>query len=155
MVAPLVRVKSVKKKTNRFKRHQSDRKMAVKVHSSPGWRGDGRTATRGRHGRLQGAGGGALWAREARRRLHRHRCRSPASCAAAAMCCCRRAGGAPRVLTRACAGSSRAAASSCPTSATAPTRRLATRCPTVRRAGYVLLLLLLLLYAHVIAAAAE
>lgn len=45
--------------------------------------------------------------------------------------CCRRAGGAPRVLTPASAGSSRDAASSCPTSATAPTRRPATSCPTV------------------------
>lgn len=44
---------------------------------------------------------------------------------------CRRAGGAPRVLTPACAGSSRDAASSCLTSATAPTRRPATCCPTV------------------------
>jgi hypothetical protein len=45
---------------------------------------------------------------------------------------CRRAGGGPRVLTPACAGSSRDAASSCPTLGTAPTRRPATPCPTVR-----------------------
>lgn len=31
MVQPLIKVKSVKKRTNRFKRHQSDRKIAVKV----------------------------------------------------------------------------------------------------------------------------
>lgn len=31
MVTPLVRVKSVKKRTNRFIRHQSDRRMTVKV----------------------------------------------------------------------------------------------------------------------------
>lgn len=31
MVQPLVKVKSVKKRTNPFKRHQCDRKIAVKV----------------------------------------------------------------------------------------------------------------------------
>lgn len=31
MVAPLVRVKSVKKRTKRFQRHQSDRRITVKV----------------------------------------------------------------------------------------------------------------------------
>lgn len=34
MVTPLVRVKSVKKRTNRFKRHQSDRRITVKVRAS-------------------------------------------------------------------------------------------------------------------------
>ena len=34
MVTPLVKVKCLKKRTNRFKRHQSDRKMAVKVQQA-------------------------------------------------------------------------------------------------------------------------
>lgn len=38
MVTPLVRVKSVKKRTKRFQRHQSDRKIAVKVRKRPGLR---------------------------------------------------------------------------------------------------------------------
>jgi len=33
MVQPLVKVKAVKKRLNRFKRHQSDRKIAVKVRA--------------------------------------------------------------------------------------------------------------------------
>jgi hypothetical protein len=39
MVQPLVKVKSVKKRTNRFKRHQSDRKIAVKVRCANEHRG--------------------------------------------------------------------------------------------------------------------
>lgn len=35
MVTPLIRVKSVKKRTKRFQRHQSDRKIAVKVRGRP------------------------------------------------------------------------------------------------------------------------
>lgn len=34
MVAPLVKVKSVHKHTARFKRHQSDRKISVKVRGA-------------------------------------------------------------------------------------------------------------------------
>lgn len=116
MVTPVIRVKSVKKRTKRFQRHQSDRKIAVKVRQRP-----------------QGA--------------PRHLATTPAS--RPRHCCCRcsaqqlplhhhfcrRAGGAPRVLTPACAGSSRDAALLCLTLATAPTRRPATCCPTVRAAG--------------------
>lgn len=40
MVTPLIRVKSVKKRTKRFQRHQSDRKIAVKVR----WRQFGHLA---------------------------------------------------------------------------------------------------------------
>ena len=108
MVTPLVRVKSVKKKTNKFKRHQSDRKMAVKVRDGL-WPASA----------AGGGGGGKPGGRRSRLSYPR-------------VCARRRAGAAPRVLTPACAGSSRAAASSCPTLGTAPTRRPATRCPTVR-----------------------
>jgi hypothetical protein len=36
MVQPLVKVKSLHKKTNKFKRHQWDRKIAVKVRAPEG-----------------------------------------------------------------------------------------------------------------------
>ena len=46
--------------------------------------------------------------------------------------CCSPHGGGPRVSTRGCGGSSRAAASSCPTSGTGATRRRGTCSPAVR-----------------------
>ena len=147
MVTPLVRVKSIKKRTKRFQRHQSDRKIAVKVRTHNCARACAKAAVAVLHaravlglaGRWRSAVSGS--SSSGSRQLPMSAGRQPRDAPALtrpphrrAPLCRRRAGAGPRVLTRACAGSSRDAASSCPTLATAPTRRRATCCPTVRAA---------------------
>jgi len=114
MVQPLVKVKSVKKRTNPFKRHQCDRKIAVKV-----------------------CFGQSCKLLEHKQRFTYYlktlmfdlRC-PDRLCSLLFLIICRKAGVGQRVLTPASVESLRDAVLSCPTSDMVLTRRLDTLSPT-------------------------